>query len=685
MVRLLSLLAAATVLLCALPGVANATVSVTPTSYDFTNVVVGSSGGVHTFQVTSTVNNESVLNVSVTGANPSQFRTDLCTQIPSGGCTLTVTFEPTTRGPKSATVTIDTASNDPTVAVQGTGVAPIISTPSTLSLGSQSVGTGSSSMDLIVTNSTTDTGQFLVPTSAVLGDSQFVIGGGTCTITNGVSPNGTCRYQVVFDPTSIGLKSTTLTITSNDPVTPIKVITVTGTGTAPDIDVTPVSVDFGDQPITDGATATTSITIANQASGVGSESLEYTIGNSNATNFQLAAGTCTLSGAGTIAVNSSCTFTVRFDPSTTGAKSGTITITSDDPDESAVLVSLGGSGTDREIAVSPSLVAFGDHLVDAGASATQTVTIQNTGGAPLIYAASVFSTQFNVAPGTCPGLSGTLAANSSCTLLVSFDPSTAGAAADSLVITSNDTDEPTTTIALTGTGTMAPPPQASIAPSTIEFGTRAISAGKSAARTVTLTNSGTLALTPAAIAVSAPFAAAGASCAAGSAVQPGQSCTVQVTFNPTVVGRATTNLTWAHDGTGSPATVTLGGTGCSYLLLASCPGTDRITGTARADVLYGGAGPDMMLGGLGNDRLYGGAGADIINGGAGRDTLSGGIGNDRILGGLDIDTIRGDAGNDTIDVRGGGADVVNCGAGLLDVALVDRTDRTTGCERVRVS
>jgi Ca2+-binding RTX toxin-like protein len=94
--------------------------------------------------------------------------------------------------------------------------------------------------------------------------------------------------------------------------------------------------------------------------------------------------------------------------------------------------------------------------------------------------------------------------------------------------------------------------------------------------------------------------------------------------------------------------------------------SERLFGTARADVLRGGAG---------DDRLAGGAGADVLSGGAGNDRIVGGSGKDRLSGG---------AGDDVLDARDHhGGDVVRCGSGR-DIALVDRGDRVSrDCESIR--
>ena len=81
------------------------------------------------------------------------------------------------------------------------------------------------------------------------------------------------------------------------------------------------------------------------------------------------------------------------------------------------------------------------------------------------------------------------------------------------------------------------------------------------------------------------------------------------------------------------------------------PGGDKDT---NADVLDGGAGNDMVFGGIGADELHGGAGNDMLWGGPGVDTYMGGAGSDIIYADLDDVDINGyidmDDDNDTTDV-----------------------------------
>lgn len=118
------------------------------------------------------------------------------------------------------------------------------------------------------------------------------------------------------------------------------------------------------------------------------------------------------------------------------------------------------------------------------------------------------------------------------------------------------------------------------------------------------------------------------------------------------------------------------------------PGSDQLNGGAGADLIHGGGDDDVLTGGDGADSLYGGQGDDLIFvstdatgvpaeagnfahgnlgndqivGGAGDDWLYGGQGNDFIAGRDGDDFISGDLGNDELS-GGPGDDILLGGAG----------------------
>jgi Ca2+-binding RTX toxin-like protein len=105
-------------------------------------------------------------------------------------------------------------------------------------------------------------------------------------------------------------------------------------------------------------------------------------------------------------------------------------------------------------------------------------------------------------------------------------------------------------------------------------------------------------------------------------------------------------------------------------------------GTKKLDRMVGTAGDDEIVGRGGNDTLIG----DPI-GSTGDDVMRGGSGNDSIsdpFEGNDVDTIFAGKGDDVVNVREGAAfsdtpDVIDCGPGI-DTAVIDPTDKRTGCE-----
>ena len=104
---------------------------------------------------------------------------------------------------------------------------------------------------------------------------------------------------------------------------------------------------------------------------------------------------------------------------------------------------------------------------------------------------------------------------------------------------------------------------------------------------------------------------------------------------------------------------------------------------AGAAVKRGTPGPDALNGTAGPDALHGLGAGDTLGGRAGADRLVGGPGGDRLTGGPAADWLVGGPGNDRLNARDGVADVVSCGPGSGDVAVVDSSDKVApGCERV---
>ena len=184
-------------------------------------------------------------------------------------------------------------------------------------------------------------------------------------------------------------------------------------------------------------------------------------------------------------------------------------------------------------------------------SAAQNIVLTNFGEAPLeigpIGTTGDFSQTNN-----CPS---SLIAGTNCTISVTYTPTKTGPETGTLTITDNAFTG-TQTVALSGTGTA---PVAAIYPSSLTFQTQAINT-TSGAETVFLSNSGTGAMTfsGSGIATSGDFAQTN-NC--GSALAPGISCAIAVTFTPTVTGADGGSLTITSNA--APITVPLSGSGAS--------------------------------------------------------------------------------------------------------------------------
>jgi hypothetical protein len=157
--------------------------------------------------------------------------------------------------------------------------------------------------------------------------------------------------------------------------------------------------------------------------------------------------------------------------------------------------------------------------------------------------------------------------------------------------------------------------------------------------------------------------------------------------------------------TGTPANDTIYGRAGNDLLVG-LGGDDTLDGGPGADLLSGGPGSDAVsyatgapvivtLDGQANDgvpgegdnvgrdveEIFGSAGGDILAGNDAANTIDGDAGDDQIAGGRGPDGLFGGDGNDRIFSRDGSADRVDCGSGLIDVAIVDSRDIVRNCEQ----
>jgi hypothetical protein len=219
-------------------------------------------------------------------------------------------------------------------------------------------------------------------------------------------------------------------------------------------------------------------------------------------------------------------------------------------------------------AVSPGSLTFGNQNVGTTGT-SQPVTLSNTGTAALTIASIAVSANF----GETDNCGTSIAANGSCTVNVTFSPTTIGPLTGTLTVTDNSggVSGSTQTVSLMGAGTA---PNVSLSSSSVSFGNQPVGS-TSTASAVTVTNSGTGPLNFTGIAVTGDFtiAAGGTTCSTNTPVAASASCVINVTFIPTASGARSGSLTLTDNAGGSPQTVSLSGTGLGPVVSLSGPMT----------------------------------------------------------------------------------------------------------------
>lgn len=367
----------------------------------------------------------------------------------------------------------------------------------------------------------------------------------------GMSTTITIRYA----PTAEGAASGVLNLVSNDADEGTFAINLTGTGTPgpqPEINVlngtvavqTGGSIDFGNVQVTKYLNKT--ITIKNTGTAalilVKPTAAQMPAGFSIVSNFLYTS----------LSAGMSTTITIRYTPTAEGAAGGVLNLTSNDADEGTFAINLAGTGTpgpQPEINVNigtltvqtGGTVDFGN--VQVSKYLNKVITVKNTGAAPLTLVkptAAQMPAAFTIVSNF---LTTSLAAGASATITLRYTPTAVGAVGGMLNLISNDADEGTFAINLSGTGTPGPTPEINVnvgslavqSGGAIDFGNVAV--GQFVNQTITVKNTGTAALTlvkPTAAQMPAGFSIV--TNFATTSVAAGASATITVRYSPTAIG-----------------------------------------------------------------------------------------------------------------------------------------------------
>ena len=527
------------------------TLVVTPTTLVFDPQVTGTTSP----QQSITVNNTGDYNVTFTNVTISKgyALSNSCTGSlpPASSCTIGVTFTPSAAGNTAGTVTItDNATGSPQkVTLSGTGIATtadIQLSQTAMVFDPQTVSTASPQQLLYYYNqgNTTVTINTITQT-----DAEFSLSGSGCTAGTQVSPQSYCTFRIIFTPSAAGNRTTTLTIADSAPGSPRKV-TLSGVGISsnvPEVNLTPASLTF-----------------ATQAEGTTSAPQNINLTNNGAANLTVSSIALTGANPGDyaqtnncvspIAAGFSCNIAVTFSPTATGTRTASVTVTDNatGSPHSVTLTGTGKVGSLPVVTLTPSSLSFPN--VPLFTASQQVVTVKNTGAAALTFSNIAITGTVPSDFGQTNTCSGSIAVNGTCTITVTFTPTTIEDQTGTVTLTDNAGNSPQT-VAITGNGAEA---AVDVSPSQLTFASQKVGT-TSAPQTVTVLNYGNVTLNLSAPSVTGPFLVSATTC--GSTLAPGLSCTVSVEFKPTVTGAAVGDLVLTDNAGDSPQMVALSGTG----------------------------------------------------------------------------------------------------------------------------
>jgi hypothetical protein len=470
---------------------------------------------------------------------------------PNQTLALQVQFAPTATGAVTGQLSISsnsTTGGTAAVALSGTGTATanpqLTISASSLGFGSETVNTAST-LSLTLTSSGTSA---VTVSSAAITGAGFTIVGGTLPAT--LNPNQTLALQVQFAPTATGAVAGQLSISSNSTKGGTAAVALSGTGTAaanPQLTISASSLSFGS--LTVNTTSTLSLTLTSS----GTSAVTVSSAAITGAGFTIVGGTL----PATLNPNQTLALQVQFAPTATGAVTGQLSISSNSTTGGTAAVALSGTGTaaaNPQLTLSVSSLSFGSLTVNTASTLSVTLTSSGT-SAVTVSSAAITGAGFTIVAQSFPV---TLNPNQSVTLQVQFAPTATGAVTGQLSISSNSTTGGTAAVALSGTGTAANP-QLTISASSLSFGSLTVNTASTLS--VTLTSSGTSAVTVS----SAAITGAGFTIVGGSfpvTLNPTQTLTLQVQFDPTTAGAVTGQLAISsNSNTGGTADVALSGTG----------------------------------------------------------------------------------------------------------------------------
>jgi len=430
------------------------------------------------------------------------------------------------------------------VGVTGKGTTPAVTgvaieiSPNSVSFGSVAIG---QSMTKTVTLTNSGTEALSVSGISVAGKG-FTASGPHLPIS--LAAGQSTSISAVFKPAAGAADTGTITITSNVAGSP-SLVALSGTGTtgtkAAALTATPSSIAFG-------------------SVAVGSEETQ-TIHLENTGGEPTAISKLTISGTGvsvsgmtapmTLAAGQTANLTVTYKPAAAGTLAGSVSIASNASNPS-VLIGINATATLSTLAATPASFSFGNVVV--GSDTSQTIRLQNIGTSAVKISAITPSVSSVAISGVT--LPTSLAPGTSATLTAAYKPTAAGSVAGKITVTSNAVGSPTI-IDLSATAASS---AVKLTPSVTSLTFGSVTVGSSGSGQLTVQSTGNANATISKVTVTGTGFVLGSS-AASVILDPRQTESYTVKFDPKAAGASTGTLTITSNAANSPLNIPLSGTG----------------------------------------------------------------------------------------------------------------------------
>jgi hypothetical protein len=301
-----------------------------------------------------------------------------------------------------------------------------------LTLSTTSVAFGDVTLNAPATKTVTLTSSGNTPltiSGASISGNGFKMSGTSFPLT--LDPGKTAMLTVQFDPTTTGAFVGSIALTSNSSTGASTTIILSGTGQST---TTLNGIACSSATVTGAASDACTVTLSGPAPSGG---LVVSLASSS-TAVKVPASVTVAANASSAGFTATASAVTTAQTATLTARSGSVTKT----------YALQLTAAAPKLTLSTTSVAFGD--VTLNAPATKTVTLTSSGNSPLtISGASISGNGFKMSGANFPL---TLNPGKTATLTVQFDPTTTGAFAGSIALTSNSSSGARTTIVLSGTG-----------------------------------------------------------------------------------------------------------------------------------------------------------------------------------------------------------------------------------------